>query len=73
MSNSQWHNDQGIGEAALRRLEKERLELPERFAKLQKLTEEMWTEADAWHGDKASSHYRSKIRERAAELGVLLP
>jgi len=68
-----WNKEQGAGEAALRRLEKERLELPERFAKLQNLVEEMWTEADEWHGDKASSHYRSRIRERAAELGVLLP
>ncbi len=73
MSSSQWNDDQSQGEAALRRLEKERRELPERFAALQALVAEMWTDADAWHGSQASSHYRSRIRERAASLGVLLP
>ena len=73
MSNAQWNDDQAAGEAALRRLEKERRELPERFAALQALVAEMWTEADAWHGPQASSHFRSRVRERAACLGVLLP
>ena len=28
------------------------------------LVREMWTEADGWAGPRASSHYRSKIKER---------
>ncbi len=67
-----WHHDQAEGEAALRRLEKEARELPGRFEALQRLVKEMWEEAPAWHGEDASSHYRSKLRERAAALGVHL-
>lgn len=73
MSSAEWNSDQAIGESALRRLEKERRELPQRFAALQKLVEEMWTDPEAWTGPKASSHIRSRIREQAAVLGVFLP
>lgn len=73
MSNSQWHNDQVIGEKALREEAEKQRKQPIENDKLRDLIYEMWTEADSWHGPVASSHYRSRLRERATELGVKLP
>jgi len=41
-----------------------------RLDALRALVAEMWANADDWHGPVASSHYRSRIRERAEALGV---
>lgn len=73
MSNSQWHEDQAAGEAAMRRLQQERDEMPQKIRDLQELVSTMWVDANDWHGPTASSHYRSHIREKAEALGVKLP
>jgi hypothetical protein len=58
--------------AALRSYAKERNEMPATIEALRALVKEMWDDAEGWSGPTASSHYRSKITEKAQNLGVKL-
>ncbi len=73
MSNAEWHSDQGAGEAALRRLAVKDAQDKADLAGLRALVAEMIADADAWHGEAASSHYRSRIFDRARSMGVEVP
>ena len=69
MSNAEWNADQAAGERSLRQAHDRDAKDKSDLAALRLLVAEMWADADAWHGEAASSHYRSRIAERArAEL-----
>lgn len=68
----EWNRDQGDGESVLRKLKTEDMAMADQLVEIRTLVAEMWAEADGWHGPYASSHYRSRIRERAEALGVKL-
>lgn len=73
MSNAEWNADQAVGERALREARDRDAKDAADLAALRLLVAEMWADADGWSGPRASSHYRSRIAERARALGVRLP
>jgi len=66
--NASWHEEQAYGARIQAEWDKARATAPEDIAYLlaeldtaHRLLQTMWMRADEWHGERASSHFRSEI------------
>jgi hypothetical protein len=70
-SNASWHEEQSYSAHVMAEYDAARVAAPRDIAYLlgeldaaHELLQLMWDQADAWHGEHASSHFRSEIHDR---------